>query len=150
MSDMTNSSTVFVLHVVFDQSLSSFCLWFVLCPDKLILIKENLTWSEALRYCRQNHTDLASVHSEEMQRRVMNVVKEASTEAVWLGLRQSRILCIWFWVRGETVCHQNWANDTSEDCESAETSGAVQCGGDQRWISFPETEKLNFICSNYE
>ncbi|XP_067257475.1 macrophage mannose receptor 1-like [Chanodichthys erythropterus] len=123
---------------------------FVCHEDKLILIKENLTWSEALRYCRQNHVDLVSVHSEEIQRRVMNVVKQASTEAVWLGLRQSRILCIWFWVRGETVCHQNWANDTSEVCDSAETSGAVQCGGDQRWISFPETEKLNFICSNYE
>ncbi|XP_067257683.1 C-type mannose receptor 2-like [Chanodichthys erythropterus] len=123
---------------------------FVCHEDKLILIKENVTWSEALRYCRQNHVDLAAVLSEEMQLEAMNVVQQASTEAVWLGLRQSRILCIWFWVRGETVCHQNWANDTSEVCESAETSGAVQCGGDQRWISFPETEKLNFICSNYE
>uniref|UniRef100_A0A671P0C6 C-type lectin domain-containing protein n=1 Tax=Sinocyclocheilus anshuiensis TaxID=1608454 RepID=A0A671P0C6_9TELE len=65
-SDMTHSSTVFVLHVVFDQSLSSFCLWFVWFPDKLIVIRENLTWSEALRYCRQNHVDLVSVHSEEM------------------------------------------------------------------------------------
>ncbi|XP_048039570.1 C-type mannose receptor 2-like [Megalobrama amblycephala] len=121
---------------------------FVCHEEKLILIKENLTWSEALRYCRQNHVDLVSVHSEEIQRRVMNVVKQASTEAVWLGLRQSRILCIWYWVRGETVCHQK--NDDSDNCESAATSGAVQCGGDQRWISFPETEKLNFICSNYE
>ncbi|XP_067257492.1 C-type mannose receptor 2-like [Chanodichthys erythropterus] len=121
---------------------------FVCHEDKLILIKENVTWSEALRYCRQNHVDLVSVHSEEIQRRAMNVVQQASTEAVWLGLRHSRILCIWFWVRGETVCHQK--NDDSDNCESAETSGAVQCGGDQRWISFPETEKLNFICSRYE
>ncbi len=81
MSDMTNSSSVFVLHVVFDQSLSSFCLWFVWFPDKLIVIRENLTWSEALRYCRQNHVDLVSVHSEEMQHEVMNVVKRASTAA---------------------------------------------------------------------
>ncbi|KAK2913278.1 hypothetical protein Q8A67_001677 [Cirrhinus molitorella] len=117
---------------------------------KLFLIKENLTWSEALRYCRQNHMDLASVHSGEIQRRVMNVVKWASTVEVWLGLRHSCTVGIWFWVSGETVCYQNWApgNGTSEeDCIPAVRSGAVQSGGHQQWISRPETDKLNFICS---
>ncbi|XP_042615351.1 macrophage mannose receptor 1-like [Cyprinus carpio] len=123
---------------------------FVCHEDKLIVIRENLTWSEALRYCRQNHVDLVSVHSEEIQRRVMNVVKLASTAEVWLGLRHSCTVGIWFWVSGETVCYQNWApgNGTSEeDCEHTVRSGAVQSGGDQRWISRPETDKLNFICS---
>ncbi|XP_051757313.1 C-type mannose receptor 2-like [Ctenopharyngodon idella] len=126
---------------------------FVCHEDKLILIKENLTWSEALRYCRQNHTDLVSVHSEEIQREVMNVVKQASTEEVWLGLRHSCTVGLWFWVSGQTVCYQNWApgNGTGEEeCESAVRSGAVQSGGDQHWISRPETHKLNFICSRYE
>ncbi|KAL1276651.1 hypothetical protein QQF64_036274 [Cirrhinus molitorella] len=125
---------------------------FVCHEDKLILIKENLMWSEALRYCRRNRMDLVSVHSEEIQRRVMNVVKGASTAAVWLGLRHSCTVGIWFWVSGETVCYHNWApgNGTSEeDCEHAVRSGAVQSGGDQRWISRPETDKLNFICSRY-
>ncbi|XP_026111957.1 C-type mannose receptor 2-like [Carassius auratus] len=120
---------------------------------ELIVIRENVTWSEALRYCRQNHVDLVSVHSEEMQRRVMNVVKRASTAEVWLGLRYSHILGIWYWVSGDTVCYQNWApgNGTSgEDCEHTVRSGAVQSGGDQRWISLPETHKLNFICTTYE
>ncbi|XP_016107576.1 C-type mannose receptor 2-like [Sinocyclocheilus grahami] len=125
---------------------------FVCHEDKLIVIRENRTWSEALRYCRQNHVDLVSVHSEEIQRRVMNVVKRASTAAVWLGLRHSCTVGIWFWVNGETVCYQNWApgNGTSEeDCEDAVRSGAVQSGGDQHWISRPEHDKLNFICSRY-
>uniref|UniRef100_A0A671MHI3 Macrophage mannose receptor 1-like n=1 Tax=Sinocyclocheilus anshuiensis TaxID=1608454 RepID=A0A671MHI3_9TELE len=125
---------------------------FICNNNKLIVIRENLTWSEALRYCRQNHVDLVSVHSEEIQHRVMNVVKRASTAAVWLGLHYSHILAVWFWVSGETVCYQNWApgNGTSEeDCEHTVRSGAVQSGGDQRWISRPETDKLNFICSRY-
>ncbi|XP_050957660.1 macrophage mannose receptor 1 [Labeo rohita] len=132
-----------------DQSNSSFRYW---NTDKLILIKENLMWSEALRYCRQNLVDLVSVHSEEIQHEVINVVKRASTAAVWLGLRHFSILGIWFWVSGETVCYQNWApgNGTSEeDCEHTVRSGAVQSGGDQHWISRPETDKLNFICSRY-
>ncbi|XP_067257150.1 macrophage mannose receptor 1-like [Chanodichthys erythropterus] len=122
---------------------------FVCHEEKLILIKENRTWSEALRYCRQNHVDLVSVHSEEIQRRVMNVVKRASTGAVWLGLRHSCTVGLWFWVSGQTECYQNWApgNGTGEDCERTVRSGAVQSGGDQRWISRPETDRLNFICS---
>ncbi|KAL1276585.1 hypothetical protein QQF64_036208 [Cirrhinus molitorella] len=125
---------------------------FVCHEDKLILIKVNLMWSEALRYCRQNHVDLVSVHSEEIQHEVMNVVKGASTAAVWLGLRHSCTVGIWFWVSGQTVCYHNWApgnGTTEEDCEHAVRSGAVQSGGDQRWISRPETDKLNFICSRY-
>ncbi|XP_067296800.1 C-type mannose receptor 2-like [Pseudorasbora parva] len=127
---------------------------FVCHEDKLILIKENLTWSEALRYCRQNHVDLVSVHSEEMQRRVMNVVKGASTAEVWLGLRHSCTVGIWFWVSGETVCYHKWApgNGTGEeDCENTVRSGAVQSRGeDQRWISRPETHNRNFLCRNDE
>uniref|UniRef100_A0A672NEI9 Macrophage mannose receptor 1-like n=1 Tax=Sinocyclocheilus grahami TaxID=75366 RepID=A0A672NEI9_SINGR len=133
-----------------DQSNTSFRYW--KSDPELIVIRENLTWSEALRYCRQNHVDLVSVHSEEIQRRVMNVVKRASTAAVWLGLRHSCTVGIWFWVSGETACYQNWApgNGTSEeDCEHTVRSGAVQSGGDQRWINRPETHKLNFICSRY-
>ncbi|XP_056318546.1 macrophage mannose receptor 1-like [Danio aesculapii] len=125
---------------------------FVCHEDKLIVIQQNLSWSEALRYCRQNHVDLVSVQSVEMQRRVMNVVKLASTEAVWLGLRHSCALGIWFWVSGETVCYQKWApgNGTSEeDCEPTVRSGAVQSGGNQTWISRPEPDRLNFICTNY-
>ncbi|CAM4510806.1 unnamed protein product [Leuciscus chuanchicus] len=126
---------------------------FVCHEDKLILITETLTWPEALRHCRQNYTDLVSVHSEEMQRRVMNVVKRASTEAVWLGLQPYCSMNMWFWVSGEILCYQNWApgnGTTLENCSLEERKGAVQSGGDQRWISLPETHKLNFICKNDE
>ncbi|KAK7171211.1 hypothetical protein R3I94_001217 [Phoxinus phoxinus] len=123
---------------------------FVCHEDKLILIRENLTWPEAMRYCRQNYTDLVSVHSEKMQHRVMNVVKRASTEAVWLGLHNFCSMNMWIWLSGEIVCYQNWApgnGTTPENCSLEKRKGAVQSGGDQRWISRPETHKLNFICS---
>ncbi|XP_067303762.1 C-type mannose receptor 2-like [Pseudorasbora parva] len=122
-------------------------------PDKLILIKENLTWPEALRYCRQKHVDLVSVHSDEMQREVMNVVKAASTAEVWLGLHNYCIMNMWLWLSGENMYYQNWApghGTTPENCRLEKRKGAVQSGGDQRWVSLPETRKLNFICTNYE
>ncbi|XP_065127075.2 C-type mannose receptor 2-like [Paramisgurnus dabryanus] len=119
--------------------------------DHLILIQKNLSWSEALRYCRENHVDLVSVDSEEIQRWVTDVIDESSTDAVWMGLRHSCAVGLWFWVNGEMVCYQNWApgNETAvDDCDHEVKSGAVQASDDDlRWIGIPESGKLNFICS---
>uniref|UniRef100_A0A3B1J7M2 C-type lectin domain-containing protein n=1 Tax=Astyanax mexicanus TaxID=7994 RepID=A0A3B1J7M2_ASTMX len=96
-------------------------------PDKLVLIQEKLTWKGALRYCRENHVDLVSVHSEEIQLWVKDVAQKASTDHVWLGLRHTCTLSFWFWV-----------------------GNAVQARGDQKWVSLPENQTLNFICIKYE
>ncbi|XP_053332758.1 C-type mannose receptor 2-like [Clarias gariepinus] len=126
---------------------------FICHENKLVLIKQNLTWKEALRYCRNNHYDLVSVLTQEMQLWVKEVAQNASTEHVWLGLRHTCTLGFWYWVTGETICYQDWApgNGTGfEDCRNEERTGAVQCRGGQQWISLPQSNKLNFICSNYE
>ncbi|KAA0721442.1 hypothetical protein E1301_Tti022558 [Triplophysa tibetana] len=123
---------------------------FVCHEDELILIHKNRSWTEAVRYCRENHVDLVSVDSEKIQRWVKAAVHEASTAEVWLGLRHSCSVGIWFWVNGEIACYQNWApgNETAvDDCEREVRSGAVQSGGDHLWISLPESKQLNFICT---
>ncbi|XP_066513036.1 C-type mannose receptor 2-like [Hoplias malabaricus] len=120
---------------------------FVCREDQLVLVNLTLTWKDALRYCREHHVDLVSVHSGEVQSGVMEVAQKASTAHVWLGLRHTCTLSFWFWVSGFSLCYQNWApgNGTGgEDCGSGERSGAGQ-----PWVSLPETQTLNFICSNY-
>ncbi|XP_053471633.1 macrophage mannose receptor 1-like [Ictalurus furcatus] len=126
---------------------------FICHENKLILIKQNLTWKEALNYCRNHHYDLVSVRTEEMQLWVKEVVQNASTENVWLGLRHTCALGFWYWVTGEMICYQDWApgNGTGfEDCSHEERTGAVQSGRKQQWISLPQSDTLNFICSTYE
>ncbi|XP_066517941.1 macrophage mannose receptor 1-like isoform X1 [Hoplias malabaricus] len=125
---------------------------FLCYDDKLVLVNMTLTWWGALRYCRENHRDLVSVHSEEVQSWVMKVAQKASTDHVWLGLRHTCRQGFWFWVSGFAICYQNWAlgNGTGgEDCGSGERSGAVESSGAQQWVSLPETKTLNFICTNY-
>ncbi|XP_049338839.1 C-type mannose receptor 2-like [Astyanax mexicanus] len=114
----------------------------------LILIKEKKTWREALKYCRENHVDLVSVHTEEIQRWVEIVTRKTSTDNVWVGLRHTCDLKFWFWMSGEFLCYQNWAPGNGmgvEDCRNGERSGAVQSGSKQ-WISLLENQSLNFIC----
>ncbi|XP_073731749.1 secretory phospholipase A2 receptor-like [Misgurnus anguillicaudatus] len=122
---------------------------FVCHKDQMFLIRENRTWTEALEYCRMKQMDLVSVYSEEIQLHVMNVIKNASTSEVWMGLRHSCALGIWFWLTGEMMCYQKWApgNGTqAHDCSHGRV-GAIQSGEDHRWISLNETHKLNFICT---
>ncbi|TRY83126.1 hypothetical protein DNTS_020645 [Danionella cerebrum] len=129
-----------------DQQISFICQ-----EDKLILIQQNLTWLESMGYCRQHHVDLVSVDSVEMQRRVGNVVKRASTEKVWLGLHNFCSMNMWIWLNGEVVCYQNWAPGNGiapEDCRLEWRKGAMESGEDHHWISLPESRKLNFICTN--
>ncbi|KAF5898839.1 macrophage mannose receptor 1-like, partial [Clarias magur] len=98
---------------------------------RLIVIKEEKTWREALRFCRQNHFHLVSVESEEMQDWVGVVTQNAFSNVrsrVWIGLRHTCAQGFWFWVAGETICYQNWApgNGTGvEDCGDVERTGAM-------------------------
>ncbi|XP_073725994.1 C-type mannose receptor 2-like [Misgurnus anguillicaudatus] len=129
----------------------SYSRTFVCHEDNLILIQMNLSWSEALRYCRENHVDLVSVDSEEIQFMVTDVIHLSSTDAVWMGLHYYCQMNLWIWIRGEVVCYQNWAsgNETKlMNCNTEHRAGAVQ-SGDHRWISLPQSHKLNFICSRY-
>ncbi|KAF4096209.1 macrophage mannose receptor 1-like isoform X2 [Onychostoma macrolepis] len=121
---------------------------FVCYDDKLVLIRENKTWTEALRYCRERDMGLVSVDSEQMQRRVMNVTASASSNHVWLGLRHSCTVGLWFWVSGHTICYDQWASNYDkelDDCVNTVRSGAIRTS-DNHWISRPETEENNFIC----
>ncbi|XP_067301506.1 C-type mannose receptor 2-like [Pseudorasbora parva] len=121
---------------------------FVCYDDKMVLVRENLTWTEALRYCRDRDMDLVSVVSEDIQNRVKNVTASASSPHVWLGLRHSCVVGLWFWVNGQTLCYGQWASGYGtgeENCTTTVRSGAIQTSG-QRWISLPEDETNNFIC----
>ncbi len=116
--------------------------------DKLVLIRENKTWSEAQRYCRNISMDLVSVDSEQMQRRVMDVTSSASCNHVWLGLRHCCAKRFWFWVNGHIMCYNQWAPDYDiglDDCVNTDRSGVIRTC-DNRWISRPETDRNYFIC----
>ncbi|KAK1890587.1 Lymphocyte antigen 75 [Dissostichus eleginoides] len=110
--------------------------------DKVILIKENKTWDEALTYCREKHHDLVSITDSHQQRWVEKRAKMADTEFVWLGMRYTCTLDLWFWVSDRLVCNPNWAPDQMDDCGMA---GVMERDG--KWYKKADNEKFNFICA---
>ena len=113
--------------------------------DKVILIRENKTWEEALYYCRDNHHDLVSITNHHQQRWVQERAKNADSPYVWLGLRYTCTLDFWFWVSDEFVSYKNWASSVQKD--ECDMSGAMETGGKHNWFSVHDNEKYNFICT---
>ncbi|XP_048826089.1 macrophage mannose receptor 1-like isoform X1 [Brienomyrus brachyistius] len=122
---------------------------FICYDENLILVNSNMTWNKALNYCRTHHSDLVSVHNEEIQYWVSRLAEDASTDHVWLGLRFSCYLNFWFWVSAENFSYQNWAPNNISKSNLCGTTGAVQSKDPHYWVSLPETKELNFICSKY-
>ncbi|XP_032438336.1 macrophage mannose receptor 1-like [Xiphophorus hellerii] len=113
--------------------------------DKMILIKENKTWEDALTYCRENHHDLVTITNMDDQIWIQEKVKNASTDYVWMGLRYTCTLDFWFWVSDEVVIYKNWAEgEPTDDCDM---SGAMETGGKHKWRKKIYLDKYNLICS---
>ncbi|KAL3046035.1 hypothetical protein OYC64_004111 [Pagothenia borchgrevinki] len=111
--------------------------------DKVILINESKTWDEALTYCRENHHDLVSITDRHQQRWVQERAKMADTEFVWLGMRYTCTLDLWFWVSNRLVCYNNWAQeDKMKGCDRA-----TAMKRDGEWYEKREGDFLNFICA---
>ncbi|XP_078143285.1 uncharacterized protein LOC139914127 isoform X1 [Centroberyx gerrardi] len=118
-----------------------------LIPENLILIRENMTWNEAMSYCREHHVDLVYITAKEIHEWVAEKAKNATSSHVWLGLRYSCSFDFWFWIKSYAGCYQNWAPGQGPEGQyGCGITGAIEATGGQQWVGLPETEKLNFIC----
>ncbi|XP_033983581.1 C-type mannose receptor 2 [Trematomus bernacchii] len=119
-----------------------------LLTGNLILVRKNMTWIEAMGYCRDHHIDLIHITTKDIQGKVADMAKKATSPHVWLGLRFTCKFNFWFWTNSTTSCYQNWAPGQGptgrHDCG---VTGAIDTTGRQQWVGLPETEQLNFICS---
>lgn len=121
-----------------------------LSSDMLVLIRENMTWIEALTYCKTHHLDLVSVTDELTQQAVAEKVANASTSHVWLGLRYTCKFSFWFWTGSDSVCYQNWAPGHGPGGQSdCGLSGALESSRGKQWVSLADNHKLNFICHTH-
>ncbi|KAI4788942.1 hypothetical protein KUCAC02_035531 [Chaenocephalus aceratus] len=113
--------------------------------DKVILIKEKKTWDEALTYCREKHHDLVSITDRHQQRWVQEKAKMADTEFVWLGMRYTCTLDLWFWVIDRLVCYDNWAKQEKTRQVHCDMATVMKRDGER--YKKADNEKFHFICA---
>ena len=108
-----------------------------------MLVKQNMTWENALYYCRDNYMDLASITDNETQVWAKLESQKADTEFVWLGLHYTCTLEFWFWVNGHDLKFDKWAQDgKKEDCGM---SAVMVKNG--TWFTGDDNDMFNFICA---
>uniref|UniRef100_A0A8D0D990 C-type lectin domain-containing protein n=1 Tax=Sander lucioperca TaxID=283035 RepID=A0A8D0D990_SANLU len=106
-------------------------------------IRREQDLGERVIYCRDHYRDLVSITNQGEQLWVQERAKMASTPYVWLGLRYTCTLDLWFWVTDEMVCYNNWGpGQPGDDCT---TAGAMDREG--TWVKKDDDNKFNFICS---
>ncbi|XP_047192056.1 macrophage mannose receptor 1 isoform X2 [Scophthalmus maximus] len=112
--------------------------------DGMILIRENKTWEDAWIYCRENYEDLVSITDARQLELIAARAKMADTDHVWLGLRYSCTLDLWFWVTGERFSYNRF--DSNQESNRCNAAIAMEMGGGHMWFQRDDDEKLNFIC----
>uniref|UniRef100_A0A672QZA9 C-type lectin domain-containing protein n=1 Tax=Sinocyclocheilus grahami TaxID=75366 RepID=A0A672QZA9_SINGR len=115
------------------------------CMTDLDLILETKTWDEALDYCIERNTTLASMNSSTIMDLAVNMAENALTVNVWTGLRF--LMAHWFWVNGGDLEYKVWSNEAAVQCPAMNQ----RCGAldrDRRvWNPKNCQERLNFFCS---
>nr|XP_023009812.1 uncharacterized protein LOC101464769 [Maylandia zebra] len=77
----------------------------------VMVVGKRLCWSDALMYCRHYHWDLLSLHSQQEQdelEQLLGSLPFTLTDYIWLGLRRSLRGNDWFWMSGHSMNFFHW------------------------------------------
>uniref|UniRef100_A0A8P4G5L8 C-type lectin domain-containing protein n=1 Tax=Dicentrarchus labrax TaxID=13489 RepID=A0A8P4G5L8_DICLA len=125
------------------------CMLWYLCPTlhcglfpgpNVTFVPNNnlMTWTEAQSYCREHHTDLATVRNMAENQKVSELVP--SGQDIWIGLYRDP----WKWSDGSTSSFRYWRpmepNGPNELCVAADFSHSG------RWEDWNCDQKRAFIC----
>ncbi|XP_056115071.1 macrophage mannose receptor 1-like [Rhinichthys klamathensis goyatoka] len=109
-----------------------------------ILVHQNKTWDEALDYCRQTYTDLASLRSQTIMAEAINNATSSQTAYVWTGLRF--MAGHWFWVSGDDLQYKAWSKEGELQCPARNLRCGVLDRENNIWRPNNCEDKLNFLC----
>ncbi|XP_066580865.1 C-type mannose receptor 2-like [Amia ocellicauda] len=112
-----------------------------------VFVNKPLGWTDAQQYCREKHTDLASIDNAEELNRLLNIVDSAYREKVWIGLYDD--LNSWQWTLADSDFfkeseYHNWNSEQPNNKGSNENCGAMDnIGG---WFDDNCRHNHSFLC----
>ncbi|KAM6994316.1 C-type lectin lectoxin-Thr1-like [Tautogolabrus adspersus] len=99
-----------------------------------------MSWAEAQSYCREHHTDLASVRNMHENQKVNQLF--GPRQKVWIGLNRES----WKWTDGSNSSFRYWKKDEPNNNFKNETCVAADFLNSGRWEDWPCHYKRAFIC----
>ncbi|XP_054912878.1 C-type mannose receptor 2-like [Poeciliopsis prolifica] len=105
-----------------------------------VLLDQKMSWSAAQSFCRQHHSDMASVRSSAELQHMKGLVQSSGEKAVWIGLHRNT----WLWADGSNVTFSHWR--PTEPNGSAENCAAAALGDGGVWEDLGCSTLMPFFC----
>ncbi|XP_059188290.1 lectin-like isoform X2 [Centropristis striata] len=99
-----------------------------------------MSWTEAQSYCREHHTDLASVRNQAENQKVQELVP--GVWAVWIGLFRDS----WKWSDGSSSSFRYWKSGQPDNYGGKEDCAAADFSSSGGWRDRKCDQKFPFIC----
>ncbi|XP_073669120.1 secretory phospholipase A2 receptor-like isoform X2 [Paramisgurnus dabryanus] len=115
-------------------------------PRQYHFVNRSMTWDDAQRYCRANHTDLATVNNTKDLQEILKSVKN-ETEFVWIGLHKTERVT-WKWTLGDPTIYSTNDLQNQPVCKKENNPDCVFMNKDGSWDCEECNKKLFFICYN--
>uniref|UniRef100_A0A671YPN6 C-type lectin domain-containing protein n=1 Tax=Sparus aurata TaxID=8175 RepID=A0A671YPN6_SPAAU len=105
-----------------------------------VLITTPKTWTEAQSYCREHHTDLASVRNMTENQKVMDLVPAG--QKAWIGLFRDS----WKWSDGSNSSFRYWAEGQPNNYGGNQDCVVAGLGIDGKWWDDPCGQTRPILC----
>ncbi|XP_035994624.1 C-type lectin lectoxin-Phi1-like [Fundulus heteroclitus] len=102
-----------------------------------------MTWTAAQKYCRDHHSDLASVRNMTENQKIQQLVPAG--DKVWIGLYRDT----WKWSDGRNFSLSYWNSVEPNNKEPPEICVAAAFDAEGKWEDWPCEIKRTFICYSY-
>ena len=116
-------------------------LCFLICTSEPIIyhyIDERKTWQDAQSYCREHHSDLATISNMEDNNIAL---KSKTNSSAWIGLNYNNTQGAWRWSDSSNASFYNWNNG-----EPNRDGDCVEMRWDGSWNDLRCHHKRPFIC----
>ncbi|XP_035998775.1 macrophage mannose receptor 1-like [Fundulus heteroclitus] len=118
----------------------------VICSDvegqnvTFVYININMNWTAAQSYCREHHTDLASVRNDLENTRIRDMIPGG--QFAWIGLFRSP----WMWVDGLKPSLRYWADSEPDVATEICAVAYFGPGSSGKWADWNCARKTTFVC----
>ncbi|XP_055021595.1 lymphocyte antigen 75-like [Boleophthalmus pectinirostris] len=119
--------------------LRAICVNLTGSSETFVLTNASFTWEEAQQYCRQHHTDLASVKDATQNSQIAALIP---TGYAWIGLRRQP----WRWLDGNNSTFSFWKTLQPDNYEKLEHCVVADFESGGRWEDSNCDKMRPFIC----
>ncbi|XP_063042976.1 macrophage mannose receptor 1-like [Engraulis encrasicolus] len=125
----------------YGENEAEFWNWETNSTQPYVLVEEGKNWTDAQRYCRENHTDLASVRNQTENDKIKDLITGGNDSYPWIGLFRDA----WEWSDGSSSSFRHWAS-TEPNFGSNKSTFRARMKSSGLWNDVGEQHEANFIC----